>query len=181
LTANSLLYLRASHMAVEAQGNRQFAGARGRVVAGVEFGGQTVDSADPNGVQTVYDRKRSTQYGSVFGQVEYRLTARLNAVGSARWDRSTLHDGRVSPRVAAVYRLTPSQTLRATYGRAFQVANLTEFFVKIAVAPPIDLSPVEAALAPLIGNTPLGLGSVPVLAVGNNDLRVERIDSAEIG
>jgi outer membrane receptor protein involved in Fe transport len=181
LTANSLLYLRASHMAVEAQGNRQFAGARGRVIAGVEFGGQTVDSADPNGAQTVYDRKRSTQYGSVFGQVEYRLTGRLNAVGSARWDRSTLHDGRVSPRVAAVYRLTPSQTLRVTYGRAFQVANLTEFFVRIAVAPPIDLSPVETALAPLIGNTSLGLGNVPVLAVGNNDLRVERIDSTEIG
>ena len=181
LTANSLLYLHASHIAVEAQGNRQFAGARGRVIAGVEFGGQTVDSADPNGAQTVYDRKRSTQYGSVFGQVEYRLTEKLNAVASARWDRSTLHDGRVSPRVAAVYTLTPSQTLRVTYGRAFQVANLTESFLNIAVAPPIDLSPVEAALAPLIGNTSLGLGNVPILAVGNDSLRVERIDSVEVG
>ena len=99
---------------MEAQANRRFAGGRGRIIAGVEYGGETVDSADPNGAQTVYDRKRSTQYGSVFGQVEYRLTGRLNAVGSARWDRSTLHDGRVSPRVAAVYRLTPSQTLRVT-------------------------------------------------------------------
>ncbi|HEU5254772.1 MAG TPA: TonB-dependent receptor [Vicinamibacterales bacterium] len=181
LTANSLLYIRGSHIAVEAQGNRQFAGARGRVVAGVEFGGQTVDSADPNGAQTVYDRKRSTQNGSVFGQVEYRFTAKLNVVGSARWDRSTLYDGRLSPRVAAMYGLTPSQTLRVTYGRAFQVPNLTEYFLNLAVAPPIDLSPVESALAPVIGNTSLGLGKVPILAVGNNALRVERIDSAEIG
>ena len=87
LTANSLLYIRASHIAVEAQGNRQFAGARGRVIAGVEFGGQTVDSADPNGAQTAYDRKRSTKYGSVFGQIEYRLTRetecrRFRALGS---------------------------------------------------------------------------------------------------
>jgi outer membrane receptor protein involved in Fe transport len=117
----------------------------------------------------------------VFGQVEYKLAARLNAVASARWDRSTLHDGRVSPRVAAVYGLTPTQTLRVSYGRAFQVANLTDYFLNIAVAPAIDLSPVEAALAPVIGNTSLGLGNVPILAVGNNSLRVERIDSAEIG
>jgi outer membrane receptor protein involved in Fe transport len=181
LTANSLLYIRASHIGVEAQGNRQFAGARGRVIAGVEFGRQAVDSADPNGAQTVYDRKRATQYGSVFGQVEYRLTRKLNAVASGRWDRSTLHDGRVSPRVAAVYALTPAQALRVTYGRAFQVPNLTAFFLNIAVAPPIDLSPVEAALAPIIGNTSLGLGNVPILAVGNNRLRVERIDSIEVG
>jgi outer membrane receptor protein involved in Fe transport len=166
---------------VEAQGNRQFAGARGRVVAGMEFGRQAVDSVDPNGSQTVYDRKRSTQYGSVFGQVEYRLAPRLNTVASARWDRSTLHDGRVSPRVAAVYGLTPTQTLRMSYGRAFQVANLTASFLNIAVAPAIDLSPVEAALAPVIGNTSLGLKNVPILAVGNDSLRVERIDSAEIG
>ena len=181
LTANSLLYIRASHVAVEAQGNRQFAGARGRAIAGVEFGGQAVDSADPNGAQTVYDRKRTTQYGSVFGQVEYRLSARLNTVASARWDRSTLYDGRVSPRVAAVYGLTPSQTLRVTYGRAFQQPTVTEYFLNIAVAPPIDLSPLEAALAPVIGNTSLGLGRIPILAVGNNALRVERIDSTEVG
>ena len=182
LTANSLLYIRASHVGVEAQGNRQFAGARGRVIAGVEFGRQAVDSADPNGAQTVYDSKRTTQYGSVFGQVEYRLTRKLNAVASGRWDRNTLHDGRVSPRVAAVYTLTPAQALRVTYGRAFQeVPNLTASFLDIAVAPPINLSPVEAALAPITGNTPLGLGNVPILAVGNNSLRVERIDSVEAG
>src|SRR6185436_17586310 len=39
LTANSLIYLHASQLAVEAQTNRQFARARGRVIAGVEFGG----------------------------------------------------------------------------------------------------------------------------------------------
>jgi outer membrane receptor protein involved in Fe transport len=181
LTANSLIYLHASQLAVEAQTNRQFARARGRVIAGVEFGGQEANSADPNGVQTAFDRKRSTTYGSVFGQVEYRLTERLNGVMSARWDLSTLHDGRVSPRLAAVYSLAPSQTLRVTYGRAFEAANLTDYFLTLPVAPPVDLSPVEAALRPLVGNTSLGLGNIPILAVGNDHLRVEQIDSVEIG
>jgi outer membrane receptor protein involved in Fe transport len=181
LTANALIYLHSSQSAIEAQTNRQFAGARGRVVIGLEFGGQTLDSADPNGVQTAYDRKRSTTYGSVFGQIEYRFTERLNGVGSARWDRSTLHAGRVSPRVAAVYTLAPSQTVRVTYGRAFQAANLTEYFLSLPVAPPIDLSPVEAALKPVIGNTSLELQNVPILALGNNHLRVEQVDSIEVG
>ena len=181
LTANSLIYLQSSQMAIEAQANRRLAGGRGRVIAGVELGGQTADSVDPNGVQTAYDRKRSTTSGSVFGQIEYRVTERLNGVASARWDRSTLHAGRVSPRVAAVYRLAPSQTLRVTYGRAFQAANLTEYFLTLPVAPPIDLSGVEAALAPIIGNTSLNLQNVPVLAVGNDHLRVEQIDSVEFG
>jgi outer membrane receptor protein involved in Fe transport len=181
LTANSLIYLQSSQRAIEAQTNRQFARGRGRVIAGLEFGGQTADSVDPNGLQTAYDRKRSTTYGSVFAQIEYQLTERLNGVVSARWDDSTLHAGRVSPRVAAVYRLAPSQTLRVTYGRAFQAANLSEYFLNLPVAPPIDLSGVEAALTPLIGNTSLGLQNVPILAVGNDHLRVEQIDSVEVG
>jgi outer membrane receptor protein involved in Fe transport len=181
LAANSRLYLHSSHVGVEAQGNRQFAGARGRVIAGVEFGGETADSADPGGAQTVFDRKRSIRYGSVFGQVEYRLRENLNGVASARWDRSTLHDGRLSPRVAAVYTLAPFQTLRVTYSRAFQAANLTEHFLQIAVAPPLNLAALEAALAPVVGSTPLGLGNVPILGLGNEHLRVERIESAEIG
>src|SRR5918993_290192 len=177
----SHIYLQSSQTVVEAQTNRRLAGGRGRVIAGLELGGQTADSVDPNGVQTAYDRKRSTRYGSVFGQIEYRVTERLNGVASARWDRSTLHAGRVSPRVAAVYSLAPSQTLRVTYGRAFQAANLSEYFLNLPVAPPIDLSRVEAALAPIIGSTSLNLQNVPILALGNEHLSVEQIDSVEVG
>jgi hypothetical protein len=51
----------------------------------------------------------------------------------------------------------------------------------LPVAPPIDLSGVEAALAPIVGSTPLNLHSVPILALGNDSLRVEQIDSVEAG
>jgi outer membrane receptor protein involved in Fe transport len=181
LTAGSPVYVTGSQVTVEAQTNRQFADARGRVIAGVELGTQKTDSAGPDGAQTSFDRQRATTYGSVFGQIEYRLAARLNSVVSARWDNSTLHDGRVSPRVAVVYGLAPEQMLRVTYGRAFQPANLTNYFLNIAAAPPLDLSPVEAALRPVIGSTSLGLGSIPILAVGNEQLRVSAVDSVEVG
>ncbi len=80
-----------------------------------------------------------------------------------------------------MYRLARSQTLRVTYGRAFQAANLTEYFLSLPVAPPIDLARVEAALTPVIGNTSLNLQNVPILALGNDHLRVEQIDSVEAG
>ncbi|HZJ32729.1 MAG TPA: TonB-dependent receptor [Vicinamibacterales bacterium] len=181
LTAGSLLFNRSSHVALEGQANQQFASARGRVIAGFEIGREAADTADPDGVQTVFDRARSAKYGSIFGQVEYRLAERLNAVASARWDQSTLHDGRISPRGALVYTLAPFQTVRVTYGKAFQASNLTGYYLRFPVAPPVDLSGLEAALAPVTGGAPLGFRDVPILALGNENLRVERIDSAEVG
>jgi outer membrane receptor protein involved in Fe transport len=181
LTAGSLLFNHSSHSALEGQANQQFAGARGRVVVGFEIGREAADTADPSGVQTVFDRARTAKYGSIFGQVEYRLTEKLNAVASARWDDSTLHDARVSPRGALVYTLAPFQTLRVTYGQAFQASNLTGYYLRFPVAPPVDLSALEAALTPVTGGVALGLKDVPILALGNEHLRVERIDSAEVG
>jgi hypothetical protein len=46
--------------------------------------------------------------------------------------------------------------------------------------PPVAAA-IEAALAPVLGGVPLGFGSVPVLALGNDTLQVERVDSFEGG
>ena len=181
LTSNRLLYLRSSHTAIELQGNRPFAGTRGRLIGGVEFGRQRVNSEDPSGAQSVFARAVTARHGSVFGQVEYNVRPDVKTVISARWDRSTLHDGSLSPRAALVYSVTPSQTLRLTYSKAFQAPSITEFFLRFAVAPPLDLAPLESALLPLLGGASLGFSAVPLLAVGNENLRVERVDSIEGG
>lgn len=181
LTAGSTIYVDASQFGIEGQANRQFAGARGRLIVGTEFGRQLADTADPQGSQTAFDRKRTATFGSVFGQVEYLVAGRLNAVMSARLDASTLHSRRLSPRFAAVYRLASSQAVRVTYGRAFQPANLTDYFLYLPVAPPLDLSALEAGLKPVVGDESLGFEHIALLAVGNDRLRVEQIDSVEAG
>jgi outer membrane receptor protein involved in Fe transport len=87
----------------------------------------------------------------------------------------------LSPRASAVYRLTPAQSIFASAGDAFEAPNYAELFLFVPAGRPVDLSPVEAAFGSLLGGVPLGLNSVPVLGIGNEHLRVERIRSVQAG
>ncbi|MFQ5791926.1 MAG: TonB-dependent receptor domain-containing protein, partial [Acidobacteriota bacterium] len=68
---------------------------------------------------------------------------------------------------------------RYTYNEAFQVANYSEFFLQADVAPPADLSPLNAFCAPF--GVDCGFGPTRILALGNEDLEVEEIQTFEIG
>jgi outer membrane receptor protein involved in Fe transport len=72
-------------------------------------------------------------------------------------------------------------TLRANYSNAFQSPSLVEFFLRAPVAPPVDLSGLQTALAPLLGGVSLGFSAIPMQAVGNAHMRVERIETYEAG
>jgi outer membrane receptor protein involved in Fe transport len=87
----------------------------------------------------------------------------------------------VSPKIGAAFRLAADQTLRAGFGRAFQPATFGELYVRVPVAPPVPLGALEAALAPALGGTALGFDSIPILALGNDQLDVERVNGTEIG
>ena len=167
---------------LQVEGLRRFdLGPRGRLVGGAAFTYRRVDSADPAGVQTLFRGIESGRSGGVFGQFEYEPTSRLKAVVALRLDTSTEHDAQVSPKASVVYALGGSQTLRASYGRAFQAASFVEYFTRAPAAPPVALGALEQALAPVTGGVPLGLSSVPVLAVGNAALAVETVDAVEVG
>jgi outer membrane receptor protein involved in Fe transport len=181
LATGNPIYLDSYRAAVEGQVNTEFLDGRGRVVGGLSWTRLRVDSADPQNHQTIFAAPVSSDHEAVFGQAEYDLTSRLLAVGSLRWDESDLHEPRWSPRGALVYALGPFQSLRLSYSEAFLSPTLSEKNVQVAVAPPLDLSPIEDALAPILGGVPLGLEQVPLLAVGNPDLEAEEIASWELG
>lgn len=174
---------------LEGQFNRQFGGDRGRVVGGASWRTATVNT---NGtlVDPAYD-DRGDHFTAAFGQVDYRLTPRLRLVGAARLDESNLFDAQFSPKAALVYALTPTQSLRLTYGRAFEMPNTLDFFVALPAGPPADFRALEDALrasplGPALANVPQGTlftisAAVPVLALGNPGLDVERVASYEIG
>jgi iron complex outermembrane receptor protein len=174
-------YLDSYRAALEAQVHGGFLGGKGRLVGGVSYVELRTDSSNPDGVQTLFTETARSQHHAAFGQVEVDLGERLKAVLSARWDGSDIHDDEISPRGALVFAVAPHHTLRMTYGRAFQSASLSEKFLETAVLPPLDLSPIEKLLAPLTGGISLGLDRIPVLAVGSEDLGIERTTSAEIG
>jgi len=181
LSAGSAIFLDSYRAAVEGQVHTPFADGRGRLVGGASWTGLRVDSADDAGRQTLFLAPVSSEHRAVFGQGEYDLTGRLHAVVSARWDDSDLHDDRISPRAALLWAVGDSRSLRLTWSQAFQSSTLAEKNLRVPVAPPLDLSPLEEALAPLLGGVSLGLDAVPLLAVGSEDLDVEEVTTWEIG
>ncbi len=187
LASGGRLFEDSSNLHGEIQGNVGFAGDRGFLVGGVAFHQQKVDTANAAGVQTLMSEAKDEHQEAVFGQVEYNFTDSFKAVVAARVDKSTLHDTEVSPKGSLVWSATPNHTFRLTYNEAFQVANYSEFFLQAPTIVPgttisaLNLSAIETALRPLLGGTSLGFSRIPVLALGNKDLDVEKIKSYELG
>jgi outer membrane receptor protein involved in Fe transport len=178
-TSGLSLWLDDRDVSVEVQGNVNLP-HRVRLVGGGSYAYQHVDSANGQGVQTLLTMPVGAKIGAVFGQLDWQALPRLRFVVASRVDASTVHDTQLSPKAAAVYDLSEHQSVRLTFNRAFQVANYGELHVN-ALGPPLDLSSIEAALSPFLGGVPLGFSFVPIIAVGNPDLKVERIRTVEIG
>ncbi|MFL6195600.1 MAG: TonB-dependent receptor domain-containing protein, partial [Thermoanaerobaculia bacterium] len=182
LSSGAFLFEDSSNLHGELQGNTAFAGGKGFLVGGVAYRQQKVDTANNVGFQTLMDSAKDEHTQAVFGQFEYNLTSSLKAVVAARLDDSTLHDQQFSPKGSLVWGVTPTQTVRLTYNKAFQVPNYSEFFLRAPAGAPITaFAPIDAALAPFTGGQSLGFSSIPLLARGNNDLDVEKIRSYEAG
>jgi outer membrane receptor protein involved in Fe transport len=180
LFSGASLFLEDRNVQIEFQGNRDL-GRNARLIAGAIYGREWIDSADRQGRQTLVSKAVGANREAAFGHLRYNPAEAVSLSIAARIDESTLHDVQVSPRAAAVFRITPAQSVRASYGRAFQVGNYGELFTRVPVGTPLDLSQVEAQLAPLLGGVSLGLNSVPILALGNEHLFVEKVRSFEAG
>jgi iron complex outermembrane receptor protein len=181
LASGALLYEDSSNLHGELQGNTLFDDGRGFLVGGLAYHRQNIDTANPQGVQTLMSAKQDAHQEAIFGQAEYSFGASLKAVVAGRVDKSTLHSTQFSPKGSLVYSFNPNHTLRVTYNRAFQVPNFSEFFLNVPAGAPINLSAIENAFKPALGGTQLGFSRVPVLAFGNGNLEVEKIQSYEAG
>lgn len=177
LQSGGLLLLDSENWQVEVQGNTDFASGRGRVVAGASYGEEDISTE-----RTLTFSDISADFTAVFAQADFDLTNALKLVLAGRYDESSLHDSQFSPKGSLVWAVTPNQSLRLTYNEAFQVANYSEFFLQAGVAPPLtSLAALEQALAPLLGGVSLGFDRIPILALGNDDLELEEIETWEIG
>jgi iron complex outermembrane receptor protein len=182
LSSGANLALDDYHAHVEGQTNWSFAEDKVRVVVGGSYRHTDIDSADPTtGRQTLMFEPVSSDNGAAFGQVDWSLTDRWKIVLAGRFDESTLHEAQFSPKASLVYNLNDDSSLRFTYNEAFQVANYSEFFLQADVAVPVNLGAIErAACAPF--GVDCGFGSpTRILAVGNDDLALEKTKMFEIG
>ena len=187
LASGGRLVLDENNSGAEVQGNGSFFDGRARLVGGVTYNEEEIDSANSAGVQTLMFRPVESDSHAAYAQLDLSATDRLKFVVAGRYDDSSLHEEQFSPKAAVVFSVNPNHTFRASYNEAFQVANYSEFFLQARTTLPgtttssLNLSAIENALRPLLGTTQLGFGSIPVLALGNEDLEVEEIKSFEIG
>ena len=189
LLANFELLTDTKRYGVEAQGNWNFGGDRGRFVVGAAHTEERVDTADPaTGRQTVVYQPLGTNRQAVFSQMDWKVNDSIKFVFAGRLDKNTLHDTQFSPKAAMVYSINPTNSLRLTFNKAFQVANYSEYFLHTRISSfplggfirfvcespvleqPIDCNGIETEN-----------GFVPILAVGNNDLELEKTSAWEVG
>ena len=185
LASGAGLYEDSHNIHAEAMTNWDFFGGKTRVVGGVAWNEQDVDTAGPTGVQTLMVEAHSETQQSAFAQLEFDVSDRIKLVGAGRYDDSTLHDSQFSPKGAIVFSANPNHTFRYGYNRAFQRPNYSELFLRVPAGAPVPLAaaaaanPLSAPLAPAL--TALGFGSLPILALGNSALDVEKVTSHEVG
>jgi iron complex outermembrane receptor protein len=169
----------------EVQTNWGLLADRARIVLGGAYNTQEVDTSDPNGFHTLMPEAKEEKQQAVFGQLEFDITNNLKVLGAARWDDSTLHEAQFSPKGAIVYSFAQNHSIRYGYNEAFQRPNYSELFLRAPAGAPVNLAaaalgnPASAPLSPILAQ--LGFSAMPVLALGNNDLNVEKVQSHEIG
>ncbi len=182
----------------EAQTWWGFAGDRGRIVGGISYKDERVDSIDKNGPfrpsllnrtnqQTLLFEPVQSEFSAGYAQIDWSFSDRLKAVVAARYDDSSLHDAQFSPKGALVWAIAPNHSLRLTYNEAFQVANYSEFFLQADVGAAINLAPFEAfcfSFGVACGfnmDANAATADTRVLALGNSDLELEEIKTVEVG
>lgn len=131
------------------------------VIGGVSARYQSIDTK-----RTLMLSPRKDNATGVYAQIEYVPAEEWKFVAATRWDRSTLHDDQISPKIAAVWSPSRSHSIRATYNQAFQAPNLSELFLFV----------LRTATSPFDRNI-----KSHSAYLGNEHLKVEKITGYEIG
>jgi iron complex outermembrane receptor protein len=123
---------------------------------------------------TIAPGEDSRNEGGAYIQDEILLHDRFRVVAGARVDKFSSIDGAVfSPRVAAVLKPRPDQSVRVSYNRAFRAPSMVNNNLDVTIGTPLPLQ----AVSPLY---PPAIFYVPTHAVGNAELVEESVDAYEV-
>ncbi|MCB1035348.1 MAG: TonB-dependent receptor [Acidobacteria bacterium] len=180
LSSGNNLVLDTNNWQFEVQTNWNL-GSKARIVAGATYGEEEIDTFDPaTGRQSLVFEPIDSDSSAVFAQLDWNLTDSLKLVLAGRFDDSSLHESKFSPKGSLVYSINPDNTLRFTYNEAFQVANYSEYFLQAQVGA-FPGGVLQALVCSPFG-VDCGLpAAIPVLALGNEDLELEEVKAYEVG
>jgi outer membrane receptor protein involved in Fe transport len=174
---------------VEAQWNRRFAGDRGRVVYGGSL--RSVLTNTKGTLLTGSADNRNDQFYGLFGQVDYSFTTQLKLVVAGRVDQGTLKQAQLSPKLGLVYSPSATESWRVTVNQGYLSPSVLERFINLPAGPPLDFSALEGGLrasplGPVLAGVPNGTlfttsSAVPLLAIGNPDVKPSLVRGVEFG
>ena len=78
---------------------------------------------------TRYAGKRSNDIRYAFIQDEWRTNERLTFIGGLRYDDNTAYQSRVSPKLAAQYKVNDKFRISASYGAGFKAPDFRQLFL----------------------------------------------------
>jgi outer membrane receptor for ferrienterochelin and colicins len=114
---------------------------------------------------TLMQEPHTDNMSGVYSQIEYSAAPSLKFTGAVRWDRSTLHESRFSPKFAVVWNANGNHSFRATFNQAFQAPNHSELFLYVLRTATNPYTSLKSYFA----------------YHGNDALRVEKINGFELG
>ncbi|HLF14369.1 MAG TPA: TonB-dependent receptor [Bacteroidota bacterium] len=135
-------------------------GERFYIITGASFRYQNINTRG-----TLMREEHADNMTGVYSQIEYTAAPALKFTGAVRWDRSTLHDARFSPKFAAVWSADNNHTFRATFNQAFQAPNHSELFLYVMRTATNPYTSLKSYFA----------------YHGNEALKVEKITGFELG
>jgi iron complex outermembrane receptor protein len=180
LTTGTIFNSESHRLQMEGHVNRSLDEGRVRIMGGAAASMEKMDSFNRDlGRQSFLYAPVSSDAQALFGLGTWDVTRSLRLLVAARGDWGSLHEFQLSPKASAIYTVAPYQHVRLTYNRSFQVSNSLEYFLDAPVAPPVDLSALNAFCTPF--GVTCGFGQTPVLALGNEAMGVEHVRTWEVG
>ena len=181
LSAAAPSFTESTRIALEFQARWSVAKDRGRIVAGLWAKSEDVDTANPQGIQTLIESAVDHDFEAVFAQFDYAVNEKVKLVVAGRLDDSSLYDTEFSPKASLVWSPKPAHTFRLGFNDAFLAGSYPEYFVRVPLAPPFGLEVFEDLFCAPVGVSCGFDQPVSFLAVGNGNLTVEENRTLEAG
>jgi iron complex outermembrane receptor protein len=195
MNANAITMENSWTSGIDAQYNNFAFDNKLKYIIGAQYDYQNINSpvgTTPDGAAISITNPSDTtmSFIGVYGQVEYRFTDKLTAIGALRVDQSDLFPMQISPKAALVYEVADGHTTRLTVNRSFLRPSYTDLFRRSPAGAPVNLTGVNATVDSVItaasggAVTSANLGLTATTGqwnVGNTTLDPETAVSLELG
>ncbi|WP_374342047.1 TonB-dependent receptor plug domain-containing protein [Azonexus sp.] len=102
----------------------------------------------------------------IFGNLEWKPVDRFTGNLGLSAEEDSLGGFHLSPRVSGSFHMTPENTLRVGYSRAYRTGSASDYRADAYIAPRVNILPFDFRLHPYVGNPGLAAERMDTLEIG---------------